>query len=239
MGTSVSTTVTSIYQSVDEQSLIIEAPILNTDVIFIGYAKGDLKGASIFTAGAWETLSAGSKLRYPKFKGQLYAVANSGTQLYNITQNAQSKAGESFLPAYESDVSAFLVAALPIDVFAASGQTASATTPAALALTITANTYIFSAATSTFVWIQVYTNVPMNWEIYIYTATGGNLTVYRTLGAVTAQASEVFAVTASTLFRQTIAIDVGETINFKYSQTCTFLKFFVRQIGVSNGAVTV
>jgi hypothetical protein len=197
---------------------LLETSILNTDDIYVAYAKEGFNASEVIT------LSPGSKLYWPHFVGALWAQANTGTQYYNLTQPPQGVG----VPAFQSDSSAFFFAALPVDLIEASGQSY----VGGLNVSVTAASYIFSANANAFVAEQVY-NVPITVQIFIYTATAGNLTVYRTYGATVAQASEVFAVTANTFFKQEIPLDYLESFNLKYSATGTFLKFAVRQIGVT------
>lgn len=225
---SVTTTAKPVINAGEDVHPLLEAPILNSDVVYLAFNKGDLDPTS---PDAVITLSPGSKLYWPLFNGQLWAKSGSGTQGLNISYPKSFQG----VPIFQADTSAFLTAMLPIDMIAYSGQTY----VGGLNVSITASTYIFSAHTSAFVGIAVY-NVPMSFEIYVLAEAGGggNLTIYRTYGTTVALASEVFAIAASTPTRMVIPIDVGESINMKYDATKTFLKFFVRQIPVVYGTVT-
>ena len=198
----------------DNTPFLLETSILNTDVIYISFAKAGLTQAQVVS------LAAGSKLYFPKFVGALWAQANTGTQVYNLTFLPEGV--ES--PVFQADASAFLVAALPFDLLAYNMPTLAG----GLSVVVAANTFIFTSDIKEFVY-----NVPIVVQLYIYTATAGNLTVYRSYGPVTDQASEVFAIPANTLLKQEIFLDNLEGFNLKYSAAATFLKFAVRQIGVT------
>jgi hypothetical protein len=205
----------------------LETSILNTDVVRIAYSNSDVQN------GNWRTLSPASKLDFHHFKGNLWAMANSGSQTVNISQYATDYK-EDYIPWFESDVSALLIAALPVDLLAASGQTYAG----GLGVTITSGAYIFAANSSAFIGEVVY-NVPIQVEIYILSETNSaTLTIYRTLGAVTAQASETFSITHGTPAKLLIPLDVGETFNMKYGANDTWLKFAVRQIPVTYATVS-
>jgi hypothetical protein len=203
---------------------LLEAPILNFNPVELAYNNAD------FAAGiGYITISPGSKLYFAHFTGALWALSTGGTQTINIAY--PSNPGQ--VPVFNSDISAWLVAALPIDLISASGQSF----VGGQNVSITLNTYIFAANANAFVGEQVY-NVPVNFEFYILTATAGNLTVYRNYNGAGVNSAEVFAVAANTPARCVIPVDYLETINLKYSATGTFTKFMARQLGVTFATVT-